>query len=102
VSEDYVEYYSNNSGGVDWLTLEEWDNLRKEGWQLRDFHGPIGTNETLKGRRPKYARRYGLSMRDAIDEFERLTNQDAGDPGCSCCGPPHEFSRYVDGKYAWI
>ena len=102
MSEDYVEYYANNSGGSDWLTPGEWHNLRSAGWELQSFDGPIPDNADLKKHRPKYARRYGLSMRDAIDEFERLTNQDAGDPGCSCCGPPHEFSRYVDGKYAWI
>lgn len=102
MSEDYVEYYANNSGGSDWLTPGEWHNLRSAGWELQSFDGPIPDNADLKKHRPKYARRYGLSMRDAIDEFERLTNQDAEDPGELMRRTAARAARYVDGKYAWI
>ena len=43
-------------------------------------------------------------MRAAVEEFERVTGQDASDEGCNCCGQPHNFSgvdtesgKYVDG-----
>lgn len=34
---------------------------------------------------------------EALREFESVTGQSADDPGCSCCGPPHNFS-WTDDK----
>jgi hypothetical protein len=48
-----------------------------------------------------HATRTGLSLADAIAEFERTTHQDTSDEGCNCCGPPHSFSSkegYVSGE----
>lgn len=39
------------------------------------------------------------SVREAADEWERITGQCATDAGCACCGQPHNFTLYVDGKY---
>lgn len=39
------------------------------------------------------------SIRDAAAEWERITGQNATDPGCACCGQPHRFTLYRDGKY---
>lgn len=38
------------------------------------------------------------TMKEAIEEFERITGQDASAEGCNCCGAPHSFSS--DGEYA--
>lgn len=40
------------------------------------------------------------SLREAADEWERVTGQSALDAGCACCGPPHSFTLYDgQGKY---
>lgn len=48
----------------------------------------------------KSAFREGLSLRDAVDEWERVTGCSSTDAGCACCGQPHSFTEYDDdGKY---
>lgn len=37
------------------------------------------------------ATREGLSLKDAIAEWEEATGQDSSALGCSCCGVPHFF-----------
>lgn len=39
------------------------------------------------------------SVREAIEDFERVTGLTASDEGCNCCGPPHSFS-WPGGGYA--
>lgn len=39
-----------------------------------------------------HAFRVGLSLREAVAEWERVTGLDASDSGCECCGPPHVFA----------
>lgn len=85
-----VEYYSNNSGGYDWLDYKQWRALLKAGWKLKDFDGPV-TARQLKSARPKYAVKQFPSVSDAVLEFEELTGEDANAEGCNCCGPPHTF-----------
>lgn len=31
------------------------------------------------------------TVKDALEEFEKITGQQVSDEGCSCCGPPHSF-----------
>lgn len=31
---------------------------------------------------------------EAIEEFERVANQNVDDEGCGCCGSPHSFTYY--------
>lgn len=38
------------------------------------------------------ARKEFPTLREAIEEWERITHQTASDEGCNCCGPPHSFS----------
>lgn len=38
------------------------------------------------------------SLRDAAAEWEQITGKSALDAGCACCGQPHYFRLYVDGK----
>lgn len=40
--------------------------------------------------------RVGLSLREAADEWEKITGYSATDAGCSCCGQPHSFTEYDD------
>jgi hypothetical protein len=81
----YVKYNSNNSGGNFWLSAEDWKKLVAAGWVIN--------RKTYFGDDPGGANRYGLTLREAIQEFEELTGQDAGAQGCNCCGPPHEFEE---------
>lgn len=39
------------------------------------------------------------SIRVAAAEWEEITGQSATDAGCPCCGQPHRFTLYRDGKY---
>lgn len=43
-----------------------------------------------------HAFRAGLSLREAVDEWERATGLDASAEGCECCGRPHVFAEYDD------
>lgn len=48
----------------------------------------------------KNAFRVGVPMRDAAEEWERITGLDSTGAGCACCGQPHTFTEYDDdGKY---
>lgn len=88
-----IEYSSNNSGGSWWLTEDDWLNLENAGWEVdwvKDINYYKGQT-TFLGSTAMHARRYGLSEEQAIAEFERVTDQNAEDPGCSCCGQPHLF-----------
>jgi hypothetical protein len=38
----------------------------------------------------------GESAQELVDEFERVTGQDASAEGCNCCGPPHSFEWHDD------
>ena len=102
----YVEYESNNSGGSWWLNDEHWKALEAAGWkvdwfagQTREFFKPDKDGRWL-GALADRARRDGLTLREAADEWERITGMDATDAGCACCGQPHKFTEYDDnGKY---
>lgn len=81
-----ITYSSNNSGGGWWLSTEDWLNLEKAGW-LVDWR-PEG--EWL-GAKATSASIEANTMENAIGLWERVTGQDSNDPGCSCCGQPHNF-----------
>jgi len=86
----YVEYNHNNSGGRDWLTNDDWKNLAKAGWKLDYFDDG----------RPYTATKYDVgSLSEAVDEWERVTSKSSTDAGCPCCGQPHYFTFYKEGKY---
>lgn len=59
-----------------------------------------GTEYRYMGALARTAYRIGLSLRDAVDEWERVTEGCATDAGCPCCGIPHNFTEYDDeGNY---
>jgi hypothetical protein len=73
------------------------DDPRVAGDRLSGF-GVEG--DRYMGALARYAYRAGLSLRDAVAEWERATGQSSTDAGCPCCGPPHHFTEYDDaGKY---
>lgn len=115
VLEPYVELSENNSGGGWWLSDEDWKNLEKAGWEVewasklaesgydwmrssvqKDEHGVW----RYMGALAKEAKRYGVSLRVAMAEFQDITGQDPDEEGCECCGQPHYFSaRDAGGNY---
>lgn len=82
-----IEYSSNNSGGDWWLSDDDWKALEAAGWVIEwkpeRWLDALATSAT----------REGLSMDDAIAEFEKVTGQDANATGCECCGEPHYFFK---------
>jgi hypothetical protein len=102
----YVEYDSNNSGGSWWLKDKDWLALEAAGWEVDwkrnqkdSFCRPDAEGRWL-GALATSATRRGLSLRDAADEWERVTGRCATDAGCACCGAPHSFTEYTDaGEY---
>lgn len=101
-----VRYSSNNSGGSWWLNDEDWYALEKAGWNVE--WEKDSTSRFIRG--DKDGRWLGAlataaskefdSMREAVEEFESITGQNAADEGCNCCGPPHYFSgEDEDGNY---
>ena len=83
-----IEYNAINSGGSWWLTDEDWHALEAAGWKVewRKFLGSIATQAT----------REGLSLEDAVAEWEKVTGKCSTDAGCPCCGVPHSFTEYND------
>ena len=83
MSQNYVKYFHNNSGGLDWVHADDWKSLQDAGWILSDGLGRIYS-----------AKRIGLSLHDAIVEWQSVTGLDPAAEGCNCCGRPHDFTEY--------
>ncbi len=65
----------------------------------RHKHHFAGTDGRYMGALARYAYRVGLSLKDAVAEWESVTGQCSTDAGCPCCGNPHKFYEYdADGK----
>lgn len=77
-----IRYSSNNSSGSFRLSESDWQALSDAGWEV-DEVGMWGE--------PTGAYRFGVSLDEAINEFNRVTSQDSEDLGCDCCGAPHYF-----------
>jgi hypothetical protein len=98
-----VEYHSNNSGGSWWLDDDDWKALEAAGWKVEW----AASNEILGQKQERWlgalattASREGLSLQDAVAEWEKATGETSTDAGCACCGQPHNFTLYDDdGKY---
>lgn len=100
-----IEYSSNNSGGRWWLSDKDWKNLEAAGWSVhwcRDEKPIEIDGRVLRsfladesgrwlGALARDAHKDFNSVREAIQEFEKITGQDASDEGCNCCGAPHCF-----------
>ncbi len=102
----YVEYDSNNSGGRWWLKDQDWLALKQAGWKVRWYRDQeyYSSERTEDGRwlgaLASRAERHGLTLGEAIREWEQVTGQNSSALGCSCCGTPHNFTRYnAQGQY---
>ena len=100
-----VTYDSNNSGGSWWLTDQNWLDLEAAGWKVDWYRDQLGffdrpyKNGRWLGALASKATREGLTLGEAIHEWESITGQKSNALGCSCCGVPHSFYAYdVDGK----
>lgn len=80
-----VVYASNNSGGTWWLTDEDWKALEEAGWKVH------WEDERFLGTLAMSAAKENTTLREAIEEWESITNQSAYAVGCDCCGSPHSF-----------
>lgn len=101
-----VEYDSNNSGGHWWLKDEHWKALETAGWEVRwyategDRIFKADEDGRWLGALASHATRHGLTLREAAEEWERVTGESSTEAGCACCGQPHSFTEYDDdGKY---
>jgi hypothetical protein len=99
-----VRYSSNNSGGDWWLTDDHWLSLEKAGWEVdwvanRPNDGFImrpSDDGRWLGALAMNASVEGMTMRDAISDWESVTGLRSAELGCSCCGPPHSFTSTTD------
>lgn len=73
-----VEYSYNNSQGT---RPPDFSMLEQAGWKT---HGNRAVFETIASNEKDARDR-------AIKIWERTTKMRAADPGCECCGPPHQF-----------
>lgn len=83
---NYVEYSHNNSGGIDWMNENDWKKLEEAGWILSE--------RSTYSNKVYSAKRIGLSLHDAIVEWESVTFLNAAAEGCNCCGRPHSFTEF--------
>lgn len=99
-----VEYSSNNSGGDWWLKDEHWFALEKAGWKVNwikddPYHLKWDRGDRWLGALATRAERIGLTLKEAVSEWEDVTGLSSTDAGCPCCGQPHYFSYYENDKY---
>lgn len=76
--------------------------IEQSGEKFKSLFGRKDPNGEYRylGALAKTAYRVGLPLRGAADEWERITGMDATDPGCPCCGQPHNFTEYdAAGKF---
>ncbi len=92
-----IKYRSNNSGGDWWLKDKDWKALAEAGWGVEWVKGGKHLFTDKGGTRWLGALATSASkdfptVRECLQEFERITRQDVSDKGCGCCGAPHSFS----------
>jgi hypothetical protein len=64
--------------------------LPKSDWQVRS--GEKGGR--YMGALARHAFKAGVTLEQAVEEFNRVTSCNATDAGCPCCGVPHRFTEY--------
>jgi hypothetical protein len=93
-------YSSNNSGGDWWLTDQNWFDLEKAGWAVdwnkdkKDNFFKSSQDGRWLGSLAQNASKEFETLKEAVEEFEKVAGQDMSDIGCSCCGSPHSMSWY--------
>jgi len=99
-----LKYNTNNSGGNWWLKDEDWNNLEKAGWIVWwKKNDPTSINDRWLGALATKAEKEFDTIKEGLIEFEKVTKQSVTDSGCSCCGPPHDFSWIrKDGEHDYM
>ena len=82
---------------------EDWVALEEAGWKVdwfagqeREFFKPDSVGRWL-GALAKSASKDFDTIKEALEEFEKVTGQSVTDEGCNCCGAPHSFEWGKDG-----
>lgn len=90
---DLVQVYESNETVLD---ADGTPLLRKN--EDRIFKPTLGEDGQWRwlGALATKAYRAGLPLREAAEEWERVTGLDSTDAGCACCGQPHTFTEYSD------
>jgi hypothetical protein len=65
--------------------------------RVNDYNRRTATERWL-GALAMKAYRIGFTLREAVKEWETITGLNSTDAGCPCCGQPHDFYEYEDGK----
>lgn len=68
-----------------------------KGHRMFEKHSDMSEDDRWLGCLAKSASKEFDSIREALEEFEKITGQDVSDEGCNCCGAPHTFE--ADGTY---
>jgi len=71
----------NNSGGADWLSDENLQELRERGWTLHSWSN---------GYKPDYPHSVSIELPEsqAVADFHEATGFTTRERGCDCCGSP--------------
>ena len=101
-------FSENNSGGSWWLGRKQYEALLAAGWKYEpsDYDKERGYDVEPFSSGEKdpvpYGWRHGLtgdfgSMKEAVENWEKATDEDFFAEGCNCCGAP--FSISSDKEY---
>lgn len=94
------EFSHNNSGGRWWLKDSDWKALEKAGWKVdwvakqKRRAGVFKADKDGRwlGALASSASKKFATLKDAIEEWERVTGLDFFAEGCNCCGSPFSMS----------
>jgi hypothetical protein len=104
-AEGYVEYSSNNSGGSWWVSDRQWFDLESAGWQVAWFAGDTGYPTSAAGYYlgglASDAKRTGVTLEEAMAEWQWITALDPCAIPCFSSAPPHSFAEY-DADGCWV
>lgn len=75
------------------VPIDELPDDKDHKWQ-KDYRDYRDNDGRYLGALAKEAYRTGLSLEEAVDEWETVTGKSSCDTGCPCCGPPHSFTEY--------
>ncbi len=104
-------FEENNSGGHWWLKREDYDKLLANGWTCnipdtdprakKPWHEG---DDVLYGER-KYTSKEFSTIKDAVEDWQRITGRNFWEQGCNCCGAPYEihdanYKEYITGNHA--
>ncbi len=81
--------YKCEEHGIFELDNEEYDDKKSKSHKKYDTHHEV--KERYLGALAKVCTKEFNSIKEALEEFEKITRQCITDDGCNCCGSPHSF-----------